>query len=235
MRYYPLSLLVTLLGCVCLHAQENDHVRIARENAPAVVAVNVVKADGSTFTGTGFVLTQDGLIATARHVTQEAVYTNVTFNNGTVSGEAETVAAAGNVDLALLKIQALHLPTVQVASSANVQPGQPITVIGNPRRLQTPFLPGLSAKYAKKRTALFGTKSVPPFLPVPAVAPYLMPKEKLFQSFLPVSPEKTTKILIFLSRRIIYWNLLKRPDVRWKVTSPKRKFPRTPATRFGTI
>ena len=76
---------------------------IANQNAPAVVTINVAKKDGTTFTGTGFVLTQDGLIATSRHVTQDSLYSNVTFNTGAVSGEAIVVAEAGNVDLLIDK------------------------------------------------------------------------------------------------------------------------------------
>ncbi len=171
MRFWPLFLLGSLLPCVYLQAQENDHVRIARENAPAVVAVNVVREDGSTFTGTGFVLTSDGLIATARHVTQDAVYANITFNNGTVSGEAQTVAAAGNVDLALLKIQALHLPTVQVVSSAGVQPGQTITVIGNPRRLQNTVSSGLISQVRQKADGIIWHQISAPISPSSSGSP----------------------------------------------------------------
>lgn len=148
MKNFLLSL-VLLLTCTAAYA-ENDHIRIAQENAPAVVAVNVVKKNGATFTGTGFVLSQDGLIATNRHVADEALYINITFNNGTVSGEAVTVAQADKVDLALLKIQALNLPTVRLADSDGVLPGQPITVIGNPRRLQNTISSGLISQVRQK-------------------------------------------------------------------------------------
>ena len=131
-------------------AEEQPRVRIARENAPAIVAINVLKEDGSTFTGTGFVLTPDGLIATSRHVTADATYANVTFSNGAVSGEAQTLAQAANVDLALLKIEAKNLPTVTVTTSADVRPGQEITVIGNPRRLQNTVSSGLISQVRKK-------------------------------------------------------------------------------------
>ena len=60
MRSLPL-LLFLLLSAAPLAAAQNNHVWITEQNAPAVVAVNVAKTDGSTFTGTGFVLTPDGL------------------------------------------------------------------------------------------------------------------------------------------------------------------------------
>lgn len=149
MRILPLFTVLLFLTPLCLRA-ENDHVTIANKNAAAVVAVNVAKNDGTTFTGTGFILTPDGLIATSRHVTQDSLYSNITFNTGAVSGEAVVVAEAGNVDLALLKIKALHLPVVYLENSDTVLPGQPITVIGNPRRLQNTISSGLISQVRKK-------------------------------------------------------------------------------------
>ena len=150
MRKY--GLIILFLCSLGLQAAETEspRVRLVRENSPAVVAVNVLKTDGSTFTGTGFVLTPDGLIATNRHVIDDAVYTNLTFSDGTVSAEAKHVASAANVDLALLQIPAKHLHTVHITSSANVRPGQGITVIGNPRRLQNTVSTGIISQIRQK-------------------------------------------------------------------------------------
>ena len=161
-----------LILLCCLSAQaENDHVRIARDNAPAVVAVNTVRKDGSTFTGTGFVLTPDGLIATTRHVSDDTLYINITFNNGVVSGEAVTVLSAGDVDLSLLKIQALNLPTVRLADSDKVQTGQPITVIGNPRRLQNTVTAGLISQVRKKSNGVIWHQISAPISPSSSGSP----------------------------------------------------------------
>lgn len=162
--------LVLLLACPSAYA-ENDHVRIARENAPAVVAVNVVKKDGSTFTGTGFVLLPQGLIATSRHVSDDALYMNITFNNGAVSGEAVTVANATEVDLSLLKIQALNLPAVRLADSDTVLPGQTITVIGNPRRLQNTISSGLISQVRKKANGVIWHQISAPISPSSSGSP----------------------------------------------------------------
>ena len=136
-----------LLGVCCLAgylgAQEHNHIQIARTNMPAVVAVNVLKKDGSTFTGTGFLLNENGLVATNRHVLDDSLYINLTFNNGTASGEAVPLAQSDQTDLALLQIQAQHLPYVTLGDSDVVQPGQTITVIGNPRRLQNTVTSGI--------------------------------------------------------------------------------------------
>jgi S1-C subfamily serine protease len=137
-----LVLILLLLSPVC-YAQ-HDHAEIAAKNAPAVVAINVAKNNGATFTGTGFVVTPDGVIATSRHVTDDALFMNITFNNGAISGEAVPLAqGSGTQDLALLKIQAKNLPYVTIGNSDYVVPGQEITVIGNPRRLQNTVTSGL--------------------------------------------------------------------------------------------
>ena len=125
-------------------------IEIAEENSPAIVAVNVLKENGSTFTGTGFVVTEDGVIATSRHVLDEALYINITFNTGAVSGQAIELAKSEQADLALLKISARHLPTVTLADSDFVLPGQEITVIGNPRRLQNSVTSGLISQVRRK-------------------------------------------------------------------------------------
>ncbi len=124
-------------------AQAHNHIQIAQQNIPAVVAVNVLQKDGATFTGTGLVLSENGLVATNRHVLDSALYINLTFNNGTISGEATPLAQSNLVDLALLQIQAQHLPHVILGDSDTVQPGQTITVIGNPRRLQNTVTSGI--------------------------------------------------------------------------------------------
>ena len=170
MRILGVFLLLAVGWCLPAAAQ-HDHVIIAQQNAAAVVAVNVVKNDGSTFTGTGFVLTPDGLLATSRHVSENALYINITFNNGAVSGEATPVAAAGNVDLALLKIQARDLPHVTLGDSDTVRPGQTITVIGNPRRLQNTVSSGLISQVRKKADGVIWHQISAPIAPSSSGSP----------------------------------------------------------------
>ena len=151
MKRFWLALLGGCATCGILHAAEHNHIQIAKQNMPAVVAVNVLQKDGGTFTGTGFVLREDGLIATNRHVLDNALYLNITFQNGTVSGEALPVTQDERVDLALLQIEAQHLPFVALGDSDQVLPGQTITVIGNPRRLQNTVTSGIISQVRKQK------------------------------------------------------------------------------------
>ncbi len=165
------SLLLMLAAGPAFADEDQARIHLVQQNAPSVVAINVLKKDGSTFTGTGFVVTPDGLIATSRHVSDNALYMNITFSDGTVSGEAKTVANAGNVDLSLLKIVAKNLPTVRLGSSTGVQPGQSITVIGNPRRLQNTVTSGIISQIRKKANGVLWHQISAPISPSSSGSP----------------------------------------------------------------
>lgn len=162
-----LSLLCLLLAPL----QAKTHVQIAEENSAAIVAVNVLKKDGTTFTGTGFVVTDDGVIATSRHVVDNALYINVTFNTGAVSGAAFPLALGGSVDLAIIKIGAKNLPTVTLGNSDYVLPGQEITVIGNPRRLQNTVSSGLISQVRRKADGVIWHQISAPISPSSSGSP----------------------------------------------------------------
>ncbi|MBQ7908010.1 MAG: trypsin-like peptidase domain-containing protein [Elusimicrobiaceae bacterium] len=162
-----------LLLIFCLQAPlwTKTHVEIAEENSPSIVAVNVLKKDGTTFNGTGFVVTPDGVIATSRHVIEGALFVNVTFNTGAVSGEARPLVQAGEVDLALIKIEARNLPTVSLGNSDYVLPGEEITVIGNPRRLQNTVTSGLVSQVRKKSDGIIWHQISAPISPSSSGSP----------------------------------------------------------------
>ena len=142
--------LLCLVAACTSPTEETRRVRLIEQNAPAVVIINVLRPNGDMFTATGFVLTPDGLIATTRHVVENAVYVNVTFNSGAVSTKAQPVAVSNRVDLALLRIPAKHLRTVHLVSSNQARPGQNIIVIGNPRRLQNSVFTGIISQIRQK-------------------------------------------------------------------------------------
>lgn len=81
--------------------------------------------------GTGFVLSEDGLILTNKHVVidEEANYT--VFTNEGDKYEAQVLARDPINDIAILKIEATGLPVVKLGDSDNLQIGQTVIVIGN--------------------------------------------------------------------------------------------------------
>lgn len=166
------SLSLLLFWCLLPpYAVAKSHVQIAQENSPSIVAVNVLKNDGTTFTGTGFVVTPDGVIATNRHVIENTMYVNVTFNTGAVSGQAVQVAQSDKVDLALIKIGARNLPTVTLGESSHTLPGEEITVIGNPRRLQNTVSSGLISQVRQKSDGILWHQISAPISPSSSGSP----------------------------------------------------------------
>ncbi len=81
--------------------------------------------------GTGFVISSNGVILTNRHVVsdKDADYTVVTNDNQ--KHEAKIQAIDPTNDVAVLKIDAKNMPTVELGDSNALQIGQTVIAIGN--------------------------------------------------------------------------------------------------------
>lgn len=81
--------------------------------------------------GSGFVIGEDGLIVTNRHVVEDegAVY-SIVYASGQ-SFEAQVLAKDPILDIALLKVDGNHLPTLPLGDSDTLKPGQTVIAIGN--------------------------------------------------------------------------------------------------------
>ncbi len=109
--------------------------------SPSVVSIVVSKELGSYYKnyssyqeiggGTGFVISEDGLILTNRHVVtdQEADYTVVMSDDTTY--DAEVLSRDPVNDLAILKIEAEDLEVVELGDSSDLNSGQTVIAIGN--------------------------------------------------------------------------------------------------------
>ena len=106
--------------------------------SPAVVSITGKGAPVSSFygtqtpksSGTGFIVTSDGLIATNKHVVEDLVTFTVTTTEGkTYPGEV--VAIDPVTDLALVKIDDRGLPVAEIGDSDKLQVGQWVVAVGN--------------------------------------------------------------------------------------------------------
>jgi len=88
----------------------------------------VVQTGGS---GTGFIITNDGLILTNKHVVSDtnATYT-VTLEDGR-SFDAKIQSVDPFQDMAVLKIDAKNLPVVELGDSDELKVGQWVVAVGN--------------------------------------------------------------------------------------------------------
>lgn len=81
--------------------------------------------------GTGFVISEDGLIATNRHVVSDAEASYTVIFDDETSYDAEVLAVDQLNDFAILKIDANELTPLPLGDSDNLVQGQTVIAIGN--------------------------------------------------------------------------------------------------------
>jgi|SRR5579871_1305388 len=81
--------------------------------------------------GSGFIISADGLIVTNRHVIADGGQLRVRLASGR-EYSAQIVGSDTRTDIALLKVDAYHLPPLHLGSSTAVAVGDPVVAIGNP-------------------------------------------------------------------------------------------------------
>jgi len=80
--------------------------------------------------GTGFIITSDGLIATNKHVVRGFETFTVTAASGETY-QGKVMATDPSNDIAFIKIEARGLPVADLGDSDRVQVGQWVTAVGN--------------------------------------------------------------------------------------------------------
>jgi serine protease Do len=97
-------------------------------------------------TGSGVIVSADGLIVTNNHVVNDADEIEVTLHNNKVY-KAKLVGKDKDTDLALIKIEAKDLPATEFANSDSVLVGEWVLAVGNPFNLSSTVTAGIvSAK-----------------------------------------------------------------------------------------
>lgn len=82
--------------------------------------------------GTGFIISQDGLILTNKHVVRDTKAEYKVITNEGEKYEAKVLAHDPFQDLAILKIEGVdNLPVVKLGDSSSIQIGQTVIAIGN--------------------------------------------------------------------------------------------------------
>ncbi|MGG6237557.1 HhoA/HhoB/HtrA family serine endopeptidase [Nodosilinea sp. AN01ver1] len=93
-------------------------------------------------TGSGFILSNDGRIITNAHVVEGAKTVRVTLRDGR-DFEGQVVGTDSVTDVAVIKIDAADLPSVQLGSTQDLAPGQWAIAIGNPLGLDNTVTAGI--------------------------------------------------------------------------------------------
>lgn len=81
--------------------------------------------------GTGFIVSQDGYIVTNKHVVSSDGADYTVLMNNEEKYDGKVIARDPINDIAIIKIEASGLPTVELGSSSNLKVGQKVIAIGN--------------------------------------------------------------------------------------------------------
>ena len=93
--------------------------------------------------GSGFVISPDGLIATNFHVIGEGRAVRVQLADGRQFDATAIHASDRALDLAVLRIDAKDLPSLELGNSDELKQGQSVLALGNPQGLKNSVVSGL--------------------------------------------------------------------------------------------
>ncbi len=117
---------------------------LVAELKPSIVVISFAGRDGKQEgLGTGFVVSEDGLIATNLHVIGEGRPISVQFADGTKRDVIAVHASDRQLDLAVLRIDQKGLKPLVLGDSDAAKDGQPVVAIGNPLGLKHSVVEGI--------------------------------------------------------------------------------------------
>lgn len=134
-------------------ADEQININVYEKISPAIVFIDAQLDEGIS-SGTGCILTPQGVILTSSHVVNDSTDIDVTTNSGKIY-KAKILSILGkNNDLALLKINpTTSLPTIKLGNSEEIKVGQKVLAIGNPFGFSGTLTQGIVSRidYAKNK------------------------------------------------------------------------------------
>ena len=113
--------------------------------------------------GSGVILSEDGYIVTNNHVIQQANEIEVVLNDKR-SFTAQLVGTDPNTDIALLKIEATGLPTLQMGNSDELRIGEWVLAVGNPFNLTSTVTAGIVSAKARNINILDADMKIESFI-----------------------------------------------------------------------
>ncbi|MDO8638786.1 MAG: trypsin-like peptidase domain-containing protein [Candidatus Daviesbacteria bacterium] len=103
-------------------SEENVVIKVVEDSSPSVVAIGA--------SGTGFVVSEKGIVVTNKHVVEANIIYNVVTRDGK-KFEVRKIYRDPVLDLAVVQIDEGGLKALQLGSSNNLKVGQTVIAIGN--------------------------------------------------------------------------------------------------------
>lgn len=117
---------------------------LVKHAKPSVVVITTVGREANQQgLGTGFVISQDGLIATNLHVIGEGRPLAVQMHDGRKLQVTEVHASDRQLDLAIVRVKADDLTPLDLGDSGAAAQGEQIVALGNPRGLKHSVVAGV--------------------------------------------------------------------------------------------
>ena len=114
-------------------------------------------------TGSGVILSDDGYIVTNNHVIAQANEIEVVLNDKR-SFTAQLIGTDPNTDIALLKIDATGLPTLEMGNSDDLKVGEWVLAVGNPFNLTSTVTAGIVSAKARNINILDADMKIESFI-----------------------------------------------------------------------
>jgi serine protease Do len=116
-----------------LTEEEIAVIEVVKNVSPAVVGIRVLNsANRVVSSGTGFVVQEDGLIVTNKHVVTTVQNSTILVMVDETEYEAEVEAIDSFNDIALIRLKNKSLTPVELSEDDNIHIGQTVIAIGNP-------------------------------------------------------------------------------------------------------
>ena len=113
--------------------------------------------------GSGVILSNDGYIVTNNHVIEDANEIEVVLNDKRTF-TAKLIGTDPNTDLALLKIEATALPTIEIGNSDDLRVGEWVLAVGNPFNLTSTVTAGIVSAKARSINILNSDMKIESFI-----------------------------------------------------------------------
>lgn len=127
-------------AAITIENKENPVVDIAEAASKSVVSVELYTRsyvsgqqpiDQAVGAGSGFVISDDGLILTNNHVVEGANRIVVVTQDGN-EYEAEVLGSDPATEVALLRVEGLNIPALPLGNSDELKVGEQVVAVGNP-------------------------------------------------------------------------------------------------------